>query len=100
MKKFFILALIAMTGNFAEAQKYFDKAKISSSNDSLSYALGYMLSQNLFKEGITDFDATLIGKAFNDSKKNNSPLLSLDECKDVLQTFFQKIAVGNLTPPQ
>ncbi|MBQ5451951.1 MAG: FKBP-type peptidyl-prolyl cis-trans isomerase [Bacteroidales bacterium] len=90
MKKIFILALIALTGNFAQAQKYFDKAKVSSSNDSLSYALGYMLSQNLVKEGITDFDATLIGKAFNDSKKNNSPLLSLDECKDVLQTFFQK----------
>ena len=90
MKKIFILALIALTGNFAQAQKYFDKAKISSSNDSLSYALGYMLSQNIVKEGITDFDATLIGKAFNDSKKNNSPLLSLDECKDVLQNFFQK----------
>ena len=90
MKKIFILAFIALTGNFAQAQKYFDKAKISSSNDSLSYALGYMLSQNIVKEGITDFDATLIGKAFNDSKKNNSPLLSLDECKDVLQNFFQK----------
>ena len=90
MKKIFILVLIVLTGNFAEAQKYFDKAKISSSNDSLSYALGYMLSQNLLKEGITDFDATIIGRAFNDSKKNNSPLLSLDECKDILQTFFQK----------
>lgn len=90
MKKIIALALIALAGNFASAQKYFDKAKVSTSNDSLSYALGYMLAQNIIKEGISDFDPTVIGKAFNDSKKNDTPAMNLEECQTVLQAYFNK----------
>ena len=91
MKRVFLsAALILSLGCQTFAQKYFDKAKVSSSKDSLSYALGYMLSQNLINEGITDFDATLIGRAFKDSKENGSPLMSIEECKEVLRVYFEK----------
>jgi len=90
MKKIFALVLFALNVYPVLAQKHFNKVKITSETDSISYALGYMLAQNMVKEGLTDYDATIVGRAFNDSKVNNSPLLSLEECKNVLQDFFNK----------
>jgi len=91
MKRVFLsAALILALGTQTFAQKYFDKAKVKTTNDSLSYSLGYMLSQNLIGEGVTDYDPVLIGKAFKDSKENGSPLMTIEECKEVLRVFFEK----------
>lgn len=70
------------------AQKHFDKVKISNSNDSLSYALGYILANSIIKEGISDYDPTIIGRAFLDAKQNKSPLLNKEEAQNFLQDYF------------
>jgi len=86
-----VVCMLFAISPFASAQKYFVKAKVSSSTDSVSYALGYYLAQNLIKQGLTEYDATLIGKGFADAKDNASPSIPASEIQDVLENHFAQI---------
>lgn len=84
-----ILAVIIVT-NIASAQKYFDKAKISNKQDSLSYSIGVLLASNMAKEGI-DYDATLVGKAFRDVAQKETWEISAEDANTFIQNYFQEI---------
>lgn len=65
--------LMAVCG-MGQAQKYFDKAKVSSHQDSVSYAVGLLLADNLYESELGKLDVTpeMIGKAFKDVKSDQT----------------------------
>ncbi len=76
--------------NMSIAQKYFDKAKLASRQDTLSYSIGVLLASNMAKEGL-DYDATIVGKAFRDVAQKETWDISLDYAQDFIQKYFQEI---------
>ena len=85
----YIVLLIAASAQITSAQKYFDKVKISSSEDSLCYSIGLVLAQNISKEGLP-MDANLIGKAFKDVI-NQSPAIEREEAARIIEEHLSKI---------
>ena len=69
MKRVFYIVLLILAGaQMTSAQKYFDKIKISSSDDSLSYSIGLILAQNILSEGLPanpDPDGKVVGTSAN-----------------------------------
>ena len=91
MKRFFyIVLLIVASTSMVQAQKYFDKIKISSSEDSLSYCIGYLLANNITREGLP-VNADIIGKAFKDVASGN-PAITQDKASELIEKFYNEKA--------
>ncbi|MBQ1885304.1 MAG: FKBP-type peptidyl-prolyl cis-trans isomerase [Bacteroidales bacterium] len=86
MKKIIYTLAILLTAATASAQKYFDKIKVSSSQDSICYSIGFVLAQNISKENLP-INADLIGKAFKDVA-NNTSAIDKETASTILETFF------------
>ena len=71
------------------AQKYFDKIKISSSDDSLSYSIGLILAQNILSEGLPA-NPDLIGKAFKDAI-SQSPAFDRATASGIVEARLSKL---------
>ena len=82
----YIVILIVASASVTQAQKYFDKIKISSSKDSLCYSMGYVLAQNIAKENLP-INPDLIGKAFKDVA-NNNPAFDSETASRIIEEFF------------
>lgn len=87
----FTLAMLIGICAMANAQKHFDKIKISSSRDSLSYAIGMVLCQNLAEQDISDIDPTIVGKAFRDILANKTPSFANDDAERLIEEYFAKV---------
>ncbi len=92
MKKiiFTMLTLLAMA-NICSAQKYFDKQKISSGNDSLSYAIGLVMAESLGQQGFNDLNATALGKAFADVQLNKPTVMNNEQAEEFIHNYFAKV---------
>ena len=91
MKKlFYIVLLIVASTSMVQAQKYFDKIKISSSEDSLSYCIGYLLANNIAREGLP-INADIIGKAFKDVA-NSNPALTQEKASEIIERYYNEKA--------
>ncbi len=91
MKRFFyIVLLIVASTSMVQAQKYFDKIKISSPEDSLSYCIGYLLANNITREGLP-VNADIIGKAFKDVASGN-PAITQDKASELIEKFYNEKA--------
>lgn len=86
MKKIIYTLAILLTAATASAQKYFDKIKVSSSQDSICYSIGFILAQNISKENLP-INADLIGKAFKDVA-NNTSAIDKETASTLLESFF------------
>lgn len=86
MKKIIYTLAILLTAATASAQKYFDKIKVSSSQDSICYSIGFVLAQNISKENLP-INADLIGKAFKDVA-NNTSAIDKETASTILEIFF------------
>lgn len=86
MKKIIYTLAILLTASTASAQKYFDKIKVSSSQDSICYSIGFVLAQNISKENLP-INADLIGKAFKDVA-NNTSAIDKETASTILENFF------------
>lgn len=86
MKKIIYTLAILLTAATASAQKYFDKIKVSSSQDSICYSIGFVLAQNISKENLP-INADLIGKAFKDVA-NNTSAIDKETASTILENFF------------
>nr|WP_018620312.1 FKBP-type peptidyl-prolyl cis-trans isomerase [Spirosoma luteum] len=71
-------------------------AKLSSTQDSVSYSIGVFMAQNLKQQGITDLNDALLMRGLEDALKDKTLLLSQDQCGQVMNSFMQKqMAVRN-----
>ena len=85
----FIVLLIVASVQMTFAQKYFDKVKISSSEDSLCYSIGLILGHNITSEGLPA-NPDLIGKAFKDIS-NQSPAIDRETASRIIEEHLAKI---------
>ena len=92
MKRFvIIIAAILALSNIASAQKYYNKVKLATPEDSVSYCIGYLMAKN-FAEQKWDFIKTdALAKAFSDVSNNKQLAIEEDRIKDILNTYIDKI---------
>ena len=86
MKKLIYTLLLLIVAGTAPAQKYFDKIKVSSSQDSLCYSIGYVLAQNIIKENLP-INADIIGKAFKDAA-NGSSAFDQETAANIIEAYY------------
>lgn len=69
---------------------------LSSTQDSVSYSIGVFMAQNLKQQGITDLNDALLMRGLADALKDKMPLLTQEQCGQVMNSFMQKqMAVRN-----
>lgn len=86
MKKLIYTLLLLIVAGTAPAQKYFDKIKVSSSQDSLCYSIGYVLAQNISKENLP-INADIIGKAFKDVA-NGTVAFDQETAANIIEAYY------------
>lgn len=86
MKKLIYTLLLLMVAGTSSAQKYFDKIKVSSSQDSLCYSIGYVLAQNISKENLP-INADIIGKAFKDVA-NGTTAFDQETAANIIEAYY------------
>ena len=86
-----IIAAILAASNFAAAQKYYNKVKLTTTEDSVSYAIGVLMAKN-FMEQKWDFVKTdALAKAFSDIYNNKALAIDDDEkIKEILNGYIEK----------
>ncbi len=85
-----MLALMAIA-NMCLAQKYFDKQKLATTNDSLSYAIGLVMAESLGQQGFNDLNATALGKAFAEVQQNSPTAMTNEQAEEFIHNYFAKI---------
>ncbi len=85
---FFILLANFLFANFAFSQKDKD-LQLKTANDSLSYALGLSVAENLKRQEIEDLNPEAVGSAFRDYYKNEKKMTQ-DAANQLIQRFFEK----------
>ncbi len=74
MKKLFLICLGLIFLQNIRAQE------LKNQKDSLSYAMGVLMAQNLKKQGMTNIDPTILAKAMQDQFANNTSLMDFNAC--------------------
>ncbi len=86
-----IIAAVLALSNIAAAQKYYNKVKLVTSEDSVSYCIGYLMAKN-FAEQKWDFVKTdALAKAFSDVTNNKTLAIDEDRIKDILNNYIEKM---------
>ena len=88
MKKLIYTLVLMIAASTVSAQKYFDKIKVSSKQDSICYSIGFVLAQNISKEELP-INADLVGKAFKDVA-NNTTAIDKETAGRILEEFFNE----------
>ena len=88
MKKLIYTLVLMIAANAVSAQKYFDKIKVSSKQDSICYSIGFVLAQNISKENLP-INADLVGKAFKDVA-NNTSAIDKETAGRIIEEFFNE----------
>jgi FKBP-type peptidyl-prolyl cis-trans isomerase FklB len=74
MKKLFLICIGLLFLQNIQAQE------LKNQKDSLSYAMGVLMAQNLKKQGMTNIDPTILAKAMQDQFANNTSLMDFNAC--------------------
>jgi FKBP-type peptidyl-prolyl cis-trans isomerase len=88
MKKTVILAFVALIFASCDTQKQMEKAEMETKEDSLSYAFGISIGDNLKKDSI-ELDPVMLGKALIDIKADKAAMTP-EEANKTIQSFFEK----------
>lgn len=86
-----IIAAVLAISNIASAQKYFNKVKISTTEDSVSYCVGVMMAKNFIDQGLGTFNAEALGKAMSDIANNKTLAIPEDQIADIVNRYFSKM---------
>ena len=87
MKKYLIIALVFSVSLNMSAQKVKD-IKMKTKNDSLSYAFGISIADNLATQKIENLNPQAIGRAFQDFY-NKEAKISADDANKLIQKHFE-----------
>lgn len=86
-----IVAMILGISNIAAAQKYYNKVKLTTTEDTVSYCVGVMMAQNFAEQGFGSFKADALGKAFSDIANNKTLAIPQEAMTDIVRSYFEKI---------
>ncbi len=89
--------LILFTLLFMFMETYAQEKKFKNFNDSLSYAFGISIVNNLNSQKIQKLNTTALAMAFDDFYKDK-PAMSSEEANVVVQTFFQNMEAKKHQP--
>ena len=67
-----IIAAIMALSNFATAQKYYNKVKLVTSEDSVSYCIGFLMAKNFAEQDWNFVKTDALAKAFSDVTNNKT----------------------------
>jgi len=87
MKRIVYLFLITSLSFNISAQKV-KKVKMKTKNDSISYAFGISIAENLSKQEIANLNPRAIGRAFQDFY-NNEVKISAEDANKMIQKHFE-----------
>ncbi len=87
MKKLFILS-IALSIMFSINAQKVKNVKMKTKNDSISYAFGISIAENLSKQEIANLNPRAIGRAFQDFY-NNEAKISSEDANKMIQKHFE-----------
>ncbi|MEZ4983004.1 MAG: FKBP-type peptidyl-prolyl cis-trans isomerase [Saprospiraceae bacterium] len=85
MKKLFILLILS---TFIMQEQ--NAQTIENEKDSISYAMGVLLMENLKSQGVTEINAEMATKGITDAMKGGELLMSPQAASQVLQAYIQK----------
>ncbi len=92
MKKIIIIiAAILALSNFATAQKYYNKVKLATTEDSVSYSIGFLMAKNFVDQGWDFIKTDALAKAFSDVLNNKTLAIDEDKLKDILNAYMEKV---------
>ena len=99
INKFLVLALVGtLSAGSVMAQSKKSKSKkmettqtLKTPLDSVSYALGVNIGQNLKTQGMDSINVEMLSKAFSDVLKGNTLLIAVDKAEAVLNDYFSKL---------
>jgi len=86
MKQFILLSLLTFLFMEIDAQKL-QKVKLETAEDSISYAFGISIAENLRSQDIGNIQPMALAKAFDDFYKEEAQMTS-DEANQMIQKFF------------
>jgi len=87
MKKIFYLFLVISLSLNISAQKV-KTVKMKTKNDSISYAFGISIAENLSKQEIANLNPRAVGRAFQDFY-NNETKISAEDANKMIQKHFE-----------
>ncbi|HIS34819.1 MAG TPA: FKBP-type peptidyl-prolyl cis-trans isomerase [Candidatus Avirikenella pullistercoris] len=89
MKKLSIIFSIMLMGAFASCNSAGSGSKITTTKDSLSYAIGSIMSQQLKTLGMTpdDVNGQVLAAAVHDALANQEPSITLQQSQELVQHY-------------
>ncbi len=87
MKKISVIFIISLFSFTLNAQKVKD-IKLKTHNDSLSYAFGISIAENLKSQKVENINPLAIGRAFQDFYHDESKIKK-DDANDMIQKYFE-----------
>ncbi len=73
---------------------------IASGRDSLSYSIGVSIAQSIKQQGIADVNTAMLTRAITDALGTGTTQLSLEQCQQIMQSYFQKQSAGKMAETQ
>ncbi len=73
---------------------------VASGRDSLSYSIGVSIGQSIKQQGIADINTTLLTQAITDVLGGGTTKLSMEQCQQIVQNYFQKQSAGKMAESQ
>ncbi|MCR5454047.1 MAG: FKBP-type peptidyl-prolyl cis-trans isomerase [Bacteroidales bacterium] len=91
MKRIILIAAVIIgIANATYAQKYFNKVKLTTTEDSVSYCVGILMARNFEEQGMGTFKADAIGKAFSDVANNKILAIPNEQILPLVNGYFEK----------
>ena len=84
-----VVLLLISTQSFS--QKKNKPMKLKTEIDSVSYALGIDIFNNLKQGGLENINIEAFTKAMNDAQKGTEPQIDANTSKQIIQTYFTKV---------
>ncbi|MBQ1696309.1 MAG: FKBP-type peptidyl-prolyl cis-trans isomerase [Bacteroidales bacterium] len=93
MKRIIIIAAVIIgLVNAAAAQKYYNKVKLATTEDSISYCIGVLMAKNFIEQGMGKFNADAMGKAFSDVNTDKTLAIPQDDITPMVNQYFERKA--------
>ena len=87
MKKLSFILIVLFSIGIAQSQKVKD-VKLKTANDSISYAFGVSIADNLRNQQIENLNPLALARAFFDIY-NNSSKIKVEDANTIIQTYFE-----------
>jgi FKBP-type peptidyl-prolyl cis-trans isomerase FklB len=82
------IAFLSLTACEGQKNKESKSGKLTNDIDSISYAIGASIGQNLKKDALTDINVDLLGKGIQDAFKGDTSVMKASDAQAAIQSFM------------